>query len=84
MEKEETDGNGMMARIPGEEKMGSPEILTRGWCLEGQNGAPLAPKILLFVHVAAAKHLVANGQFQVLDLNGHQRYRLHFRFQLRE
>ena len=64
--------------------MGSPEILTRGWCLEGQNGAPLAPQILLFVHLAAAEHLVPSGQFQVLDLHGHQRYRLHFRVQLGE
>ena len=84
MEKGETNGNGMMARLPGEEKMGSPEILTRGRCLEGQNGAPLAPQILLFVHVAAAGHLVASGQFQVLDLNRGQRYGLHFWFQLGE
>ena len=60
----------------------SLETLTRGQRLEGQNGAPLAPQILFLLHSAAAMHLIASGQLQVLDLNRGQGPGPHFRFQL--
>lgn len=60
----------------------SLEILTRGQCLEEQSGAPLAPKIFFFFHSAAAPHLIASGQLQVLNLDRCQGNGLQFRLQL--